>query len=122
MAVDKQLKIASETKFLYAPLAHRLGLYLVKGELEDLAMLYTDAEMYHSIEANLKSTQDARNRFIRRFVNPIKESLQYEGYVFEIKARTKSISSIYRKMVKQGIPFEEVYDIFAIRVIIDTPQ
>jgi guanosine-3',5'-bis(diphosphate) 3'-pyrophosphohydrolase len=122
MVPDKQLKIASETKFLYAPLAHRLGLYLIKGELEDLAMLYTDAEVYHSIESSLKSTQDVRNRFIRRFINPIKEALQYEGYVFEIKARTKSISSIHRKMVKQGIPFEEVYDIFAIRIIIDTPQ
>ena len=122
MAPDKQLKIASETKFLYAPLAHRLGLYLVKGELEDLAMLYTDSEVYHSIEANLKSTKDVRNRFIRRFVNPIKEALQHEGYVFEIKARTKSISSIHRKMLKQGIPFEEIYDIFAIRIIIDTPQ
>jgi len=122
MAPDKQLKIASETKFLYAPLAHRLGLYLVKGELEDLAMFYTDSEVYHNIEANLKSTQDVRNRFIRRFVNPIKEALQYEGYVFDIKARTKSISSIHRKMVKQGIPFDEVYDIFAIRIIVDTPQ
>ena len=122
MVQDKQLKIASETKFLYAPLAHRLGLYLIKGELEDLAMLYTDGEVYRSIEANLKSTQDVRNRFIRRFINPIKEALQYEGYLFEIKARTKSISSIHRKMLKQGIPFEEVYDIFAIRIIIDTPQ
>ena len=122
MVPDKQLKIASETKFLYAPLAHRLGLYLVKGELEDLAMLYTDSEVYHNIEASLKSTKDVRNRFIRRFVDPIKDALQFEGYVFEIKARTKSISSIHRKMVKQGIPFEEVYDIFAIRIIIDTPQ
>ena len=121
MVADKQLKIASETKFLYAPLAHRLGLYSIKGELEDLAMMYTDSDVYHSIEASLKSTQDVRNRFIRRFVNPIREALQYEGYVFEIKARTKSISSIYRKMVAQGIPFEEVYDIFAIRIIVDTP-
>lgn len=122
MAPDKQLKIASETKFLYAPLAHRLGLYLIKSELEDLSMLYTDPDVYRTIEANLKSTQDVRNRFIRRFINPIREALQYEGYVFEIKARTKSISSIHRKMLQQGIPFEEVYDIFAIRIIIDTPQ
>lgn len=122
MAPDKQLKIASETKFLYAPLAHRLGLYLIKSELEDLSMLYTDPDVYRTIEANLKSTQDVRNRFIRRFVNPIREALQYEGYIFEIKARTKSISSIHRKMLQQGIPFEEVYDIFAIRIIIDTPQ
>ena len=121
MVADKQLKIASETKFLYAPLAHRLGLYLVKGELEDLAMMYTDSEVYHNIEASLKSSQDVRNRFIRRFINPIREALQFEGYIFEIKARTKSVSSIYRKMIAQGIPFEEVYDVFAIRIILDTP-
>jgi len=121
MVADKQLKIASETKFLYAPLAHRLGLYLVKGELEDLAMMYTDSEVYRNIEASLKSSQDVRNRFIRRFINPIREALQFEGYIFEIKARTKSVSSIYRKMIAQGIPFEEVYDVFAIRIILDTP-
>ena len=121
MAPDKQLKIASETKFLYAPLAHRLGLYSIKGELEDLALLYTDPEVFHTIEAKLKSTKDARNRFIRQFINPINEALKFEGYVFEIKARTKSISSIHRKMLAQGIPFEEVYDIFAIRIIVDTP-
>lgn len=121
MVADKQLKIASETKFLYAPLAHRLGLYSIKGELEDLSMMYTEPEVYHSIEASLKSTQDVRNRFIRRFIHPIREALQFEGYVFEIKARTKSISSIHRKMLAQGIPFEEVYDIFAIRIIVDTP-
>ncbi len=121
MVPDKQLKIASETKFLYAPLAHRLGLYSIKGELEDLAMMYTDSEVYHGIEDSLKSSQDVRNRFIRRFVNPIREALQFEGYIFDIKARTKSISSIHRKMIAQGIPFEEVYDIFAIRIILDTP-
>ncbi len=121
MAPDKQLKIASETKFLYAPLAHRLGLYSIKGELEDLALLYTDPEVFHTIEAKLKSTKDARNRFIRQFINPINEALKFEGYVFEIKASTKSISSIHRKMLAQGIPFEEVYDIFAIRIIVDTP-
>lgn len=121
MAPDKQLKIASETKFLYAPLAHRLGLHSIKGELEDLALLYTNPEVYHEIENKLKSTKDARNRFIRQFIAPIREALQFEGYVFDIKARTKSISSIHRKMLAQGIPFEEVYDIFAIRVIVDTP-
>jgi len=121
MAPDKQLKIASETKFLYAPLAHRLGLYSIKGELEDLAMLYTQPDIYHTIEAQLKSTKDARNRFIRQFVNPIREALQFEGYVFDIKARTKTIASVHRKMISQGIPFEEVYDIFAVRIIVDTP-
>jgi guanosine-3',5'-bis(diphosphate) 3'-pyrophosphohydrolase len=122
MREDKQLKIASETKFLYAPLAHRLGLYSIKSELEDLAFKYTEKEIYQQIEVALKSTQDVRNRFIRRFVHPIKEAMAHEGYVFDIKARTKSISSIWRKMKTKEIPFEEVYDVFAIRIIIDTPQ
>ena len=122
MRSDKQLKIASETKFLYAPLAHRLGLYSVKSELEDLALMYSEPEMYTKIETSLKSTKDVRNRFIRRFVHPIKEALLQEGYEFDVKARTKSISSIWRKMNNKGIPFEEIYDVFAIRIIVDTPQ
>jgi GTP pyrophosphokinase len=122
MRSDKQLKIASETKFLYAPLAHRLGLYSVKSELEDLALMYSEPEMYSKIESSLKSTKDVRNRFIRRFVHPIKEALHQEGYVFDVKARTKSISSIWRKMNNKGIPFEEIYDVFAVRIIVDTPQ
>lgn len=121
MAPEKRLKIASETKFLYAPLAHRLGLYSIKSELEDLAFKHTEPEVYQDIESKLKSTQDVRNRFIRRFVHPIREALLHEGYVFDIKARTKSISSIWRKMQTKGVPFDEVYDLFAIRVIIDTP-
>lgn len=121
MRPDKQLKIASETKFLYAPLAHRLGLYSVKSELEDLALKYTEPEVYAQIETALKSTQDVRSRFIRRFVAPIREALLFEGYVFDIKVRTKSVSSIWRKMQTKGIPFEEVYDVFAIRIITDSP-
>ena len=121
MRADKQLKIASETKFLYAPLAHRLGLYSIKSELEDLGLLYTNPEVYHEIEDALRSTKDVRNRFIRRFTQPIREALIHEGYVFDIKARTKSVSSIYRKMVTKNVPFEEVFDVFAIRVIVDTP-
>jgi len=121
MRHDKQIKIASETKFLYAPLAHRLGLYSIKSELEDLAFRYTEPEIYGDIEKKLKSTKDARNRFIRKFTQPIREALLHEGYIFQIKARTKSISSIYKKMKSKGIPFEEVYDIFAIRIILDTP-
>ncbi len=122
MRHDKQVKIASETTFLYAPLAHRLGLYSVKSELEDLALRYTDPEVYQDIEDKLKSTKDARNRFIRRFTNPIREALSREGYRYKIKVRTKSISSIYRKIRNKGVPFEEVYDIFAIRIILDTPE
>jgi GTP pyrophosphokinase len=120
MRADKQLKIASETKFLYAPLAHRLGLYSIKGELEDLALLYSEPEVYNLIEANLKSTQEVRTRFIRRFMQPIKEALQHENYHFDIKARTKSIASIGRKMHDKDIPFEEVFDVFAIRIIVDS--
>ncbi|MFT5860497.1 MAG: guanosine-3',5'-bis(diphosphate) 3'-pyrophosphohydrolase [Flavobacteriaceae bacterium] len=121
MRPDKQMKIASETKFLYAPLAHRLGLNSVKSELEDLALRYTEPTVYAEIETALKSSKDARNRFIRKFVTPIKDALTYEGYIFNIKARTKSISSIWRKMQTKGVPFEEVYDLFAIRIIVDTP-
>lgn len=122
MRPDKQMKIASETKFLYAPLAHRLGLYSAKSELEDLALRYTEPSIYLDIERKLKSTKDARNRFIRKFVLPIKESLTKDGYNFEIKARTKSISSIWRKMTTKEVPFEEVFDLFAIRIILDTPM
>lgn len=121
MREDKQLKIASETKFLYAPLAHRLGLYSIKSELEDLSFKYTEKEVYKQIEIALKSSQEVRNRFIRRFVLPIKEAMSNEGFQFEIKARTKSISSIWNKMQSKGIPFEEVYDVFAIRIILDSP-
>ncbi len=122
MRQDKRVKIASETTFLYAPLAHRLGLYSIKSELEDLAMRHTEPEVYQEIETKLKSTQDVRNRFIRRFTAPIRDELTREGYVYKIKVRTKSISSIWRKMRSKGIPFEEVYDVFAIRIILDTPQ
>ncbi len=122
MRSDKQLKIASETNFLYAPLAHRLGLYTIKTELEDLCLMYMNPEAYKEVESKLKKTKAVRQRFIRRFINPIKNALREEGYVFEIKARTKSISSIYRKMQHKQIPFEEVFDLFAIRIILDTPE
>jgi GTP pyrophosphokinase len=121
MRPDKQLKIASETRFLYAPLAHRFGLYSVKSELEDLSMKYCESEVYEDIRSKLKETQEARSRFIRKFVAPIKEHLGHEGYVFKIKARTKSISSIWKKMNTKDIPFEEVFDLFAIRIILETP-
>ncbi|MFZ9587336.1 MAG: RelA/SpoT family protein [Crocinitomicaceae bacterium] len=121
MKVEKQLKIASETRFLYAPLAHRLGLYPIKTELEDLSMKYCEPEVFKDIDAKLKSTQDVRNRFIRRFVAPVKEELERQGYHFEIKARPKSIFSIWRKMQSKNVPFEEVFDLFALRIIVDTP-
>lgn len=120
MRPDKQLKIASETRFLYAPLAHRLGLYSIKSELDDLAFKYTDPDTYDLLESKLKSSKDVRSRFIRRFTNPIKLALDNEGYKYEIKVRTKSVASIWKKMQTKEIPFEEVYDLFAIRIIVDS--
>ncbi len=122
MRSDKQLKIASETNFLYAPLAHRLGLYSLKSEFEDLCLMYMNPAAYDEIQNKLKSTKAVRQRFIRRFMNPIKVALQDEGYDFNIKARTKSVASIWRKMKNKEVPFEEVFDLFAIRIILDTPE
>jgi GTP pyrophosphokinase len=121
MRADKRLKIASETKFLYAPLAHRLGLHSIKSELEDLSFMHSDPEHYQEVESKLKSTKESRNRFIKSFTEPIKEVLNHEGYVYDVKARTKSIASIWRKMQTKSIPFEEVYDLFAVRIIVETP-
>ncbi len=121
MSRKGQLKIASETLYLYAPLAHRLGLYSIKSELEDLALKYKEPESYNEIVQKLKKSEDVRNRFIRSFTHPIKKALAKEGYTFEIKGRTKSIHSIYDKIKNKGLQFEEIYDIFAIRIILDTP-
>ncbi|MCC6400722.1 MAG: bifunctional (p)ppGpp synthetase/guanosine-3',5'-bis(diphosphate) 3'-pyrophosphohydrolase [Flavobacteriales bacterium] len=120
MVRDKQLKIASETLFLYAPLAHRLGLYSIKSELEDLALKFKEPDVYADIEQRLKKGEAVRKRFISRFMLPIRESLDREGFTYEIKGRPKSIHSIYNKMLKKNVTFEEVYDVFAIRIIIDT--
>ena len=121
MPRHKQLKIASETLYLYAPLAHRLGLYVIKSELEDLYLKYTDTEVYTDIKDRIRQSQSARNRFIKEFVHPIDEELKSQGFQFEIKGRPKSIYSILKKIKKQNISFEEVYDLFAIRVILDVP-
>ncbi|MAE81961.1 MAG: RelA/SpoT family protein, partial [Flammeovirgaceae bacterium] len=120
MPRDKQLKIANETIYLYAPLAHRLGLYAIKSELEDLYLKYTDREAYVHIANKINATKDARNKFIRNFIKPIKEELNSQSFNYEIKGRPKSIHSINNKMRKQNVPFEEVYDLFAIRIIVDT--
>ena len=117
MREDKQLKIASETIFIYAPLAHRMGLYNIKSELEDLSLKYTKPEDYFGIERKLTETKQEREKYINDFISALKEKLDEEGLEFEIKGRSKSINSIYRKMVNQGIPFEDVYDLFAIRII-----
>jgi guanosine-3',5'-bis(diphosphate) 3'-pyrophosphohydrolase len=122
MPRHKQLKIASETIYLYAPLAHRLGLYAIKTELEDLHLKYTDTEIYADLKGKVKQSQSARNRFIKEFVQPIDDELKAQGFSYEIKGRPKSIYSILKKMRKQNVTFEEVYDLFAIRVILDVPH
>ena len=117
MAEDKQLKIASETIFIYAPLAHRMGLYNIKSELEDLSLKYTKPEEYYSIERKLQETNAERKSYIHDFSEIIKKELENEGLEFEIKGRSKSVFSIHRKMQSQRISFEEVYDKFAVRII-----
>ncbi|MFY0601677.1 MAG: bifunctional (p)ppGpp synthetase/guanosine-3',5'-bis(diphosphate) 3'-pyrophosphohydrolase [Cyclobacteriaceae bacterium] len=120
MPRDKQLKIANETIYIYAPLAHRLGLYTIKSELEDLYLKYTDRETYSDIANKINATKDVRAKFIRNFIKPIKDELNAQEFTYEIKGRPKSIHSILNKMRKQNVPFEEVYDLFAIRIIVDT--
>ncbi|MEO1049592.1 MAG: bifunctional (p)ppGpp synthetase/guanosine-3',5'-bis(diphosphate) 3'-pyrophosphohydrolase [Bacteroidota bacterium] len=120
MPRHKQLKVASETIFLYAPLAHRLGLYSIKSELEDLYLKYTEQEVYQAIMGKIDDTKEERTRFIKKFIRPIQKELQEHGVKTIIKGRLKSVFSIWNKMKKQSIPFEEVYDLFAIRIIIDT--
>ncbi len=118
----KQWKVAHETMYLFAPLAHRLGFHAIKSELEDLALKYTEPEAFSNIQRRLTDTQEERNRFISTFTQPIRKALQNDGLDYKILARTKSIYSIWGKMQKKGISFDEVYDIFAIRVVLDTPE
>lgn len=121
MQRDKQLKIASETLYLYAPLAHRLGLNAIKTEMEDLGLKYTEPNLFNNIEQRLKDTEPERKKFITKFIVPIKEILEEQGLQAKIIGRPKSIFSIHNKIKHKGVPFEEIYDIFAIRIIIDTP-
>jgi len=122
MPAHKKRKIAAETLFLYAPLAHRLGLYSIKSDLEDLGLKHTEPDVYESIEGKLKKTKAVRTRFVNQFTLPIKRKLDNGGITYDVKGRTKSIFSIWNKMQKKGIPFEEVYDVFAIRVVITSEQ
>lgn len=117
MQADKQVKIASETLFIYAPLAHRLGLYNIKTELEDLGLKYTENEVYNDIFDKITESKEEQEIYIESFSNTIKESLDHEGFKYYIKGRTKSIYSIRKKMFDQGVSFDEVYDKFAIRII-----
>ncbi len=120
---SERLPLASETYFLYAPLAHRLGYYNIKTEMEDLAVKYLEPEKYKFVDSRLKQTTASRNRLIREFSAPLDEQLVKHNFKFTIKSRTKSIHSIMLKMKKQGVDFDEVYDLFAVRIIIDsTPE
>lgn len=121
MKHEKQLKISSETVYVYAPLAHRMGLYNMKTEMEDLAMKYLEPDTYKEIARKLAETKRERTRYINEFIKPLKESLEKEAINFEIYGRPKSIHSIWNKMKKKGVSFEEVYDLFAIRIILNSP-
>jgi GTP pyrophosphokinase len=121
MKREKQLKIASETVYVYAPLAHRMGLYNIKTEMEDLAMKYMEPDSYHYIAEKLANTKRERTRYINDFIRPIKEKLTNGKFDFEIYGRPKSIHSIWNKMKKKGVSFDEVYDLFAIRIILNSP-
>lgn len=117
MRADKQVKIASETLYIYAPLAHRIGLYNIKTELEDLGLKYTEPEVYNDILEKMQESKEEQDAYIKAFSKVIEKSLNKEGLNYEIKGRPKSIFSIRRKMVKQGVSFDEVYDKFAVRII-----
>lgn len=123
MKREKQLKVSSETVYIYAPLAHRMGLYSIKTELEDLAMKYMEPDVYKDIARKLSETKKERARFINEFIKPIKEKVEKANLKAEVYGRPKSIHSIWNKIKKKGVEFEEVYDLFAIRVILDsTPE
>lgn len=122
MLPHKQMKIASETIYLFAPLAHRLGLYAIKSELEDLSLKFRFPEQYAAIEERLFATSAARGQYIERFNHPIIQKLHQSGMRFEISARVKSVYSIWKKMKEKQIPFEEVYDLFAVRIVFDTSE
>jgi GTP diphosphokinase / guanosine-3',5'-bis(diphosphate) 3'-diphosphatase len=121
MKQEKQLKIASETIWVYSPLAHRMGLYNIKTELEDLSMKYLEPDKYREIAKKLAETKRERTKYINEFIRPLKDKLTNSQYPTEIYGRPKSIHSIWNKIKKKGVSFEEVYDLFAIRVILDVP-
>jgi len=121
MKREKQLKISSETVYVYAPLAHRMGLYNIKTEMEDLSMKYMEPDTYRYIAQKLNDTKRERTKYINDFIRPLKEKLEKANFDFEIYGRPKSIHSISTKMKKKGVSFEEVYDLFAIRILVSAP-
>ena len=122
MPPAKQYKIAGETEYIYAPLAHRLGLFRIKTELENLSVKYDHPETYHEIEQKLEGEKKSLNKFYNEFSEPINEKLKSQGYEFELKERIKSVYSIWNKMSTRNIPFEEVYDILALRIIFESRE
>ena len=114
-------RVSEEASYLYAPLAHKLGLYKLKSELEDLSLKYLEHDAYYMIKDKLNETKKSRDKYIENFIKPIREKLEADGYKFHMKGRTKSIHSIWQKMKKQKCEFEGIYDLFAIRIIIDAP-
>ena len=122
MTKEEQQEISQEVSYLYAPLAHRMGLYGIKTELEDLSLKYTSYDIYKEIAHKLNETKKSRDTYIHKFIEPVKKRLQENNLKFEIKGRTKSIYSIWNKMRKQQVPFEKVYDLVAIRIIIDCDE
>ena len=118
---EARRKVSEEAAYLYAPLAHKLGLYRLKSELEDLSLKYLEHDAYYLIKEKLNATKKSRDEYIEKFIRPIDEKLKKAGLKFHMKGRTKSIHSIYQKMKKQKCPFEGVYDLFAIRIILDSP-
>ncbi len=121
MPRHKQLSIAAETDYIYAPLAHRLGLYNIKSELQDIILRIQEPEIYEEIETKLTDSEQQRKRYIREFIRPLKEKLDELGFEYRIVGRPKSIASIYNKIRKKQVPFEEIYDLFAIRIILSVP-
>lgn len=117
---EEQLKLAQETSYIYIPFAHRLGLYNIKSEMEDRALRYSNPKIYREIEQKLKDSKSAREAYIAQFVAPITEELDRRGIKYKMKYRTKTIASILNKMRKSQVEFEEIYDIFAVRFIIDS--
>ena len=121
LSEDDRIRLATEAAYLYAPLSHRMGLYKIKSELEDLSLKYIDRKQFDYIKQKLNETKRSRDAYIARFIAPLKEKLEQAGFKFEIKGRTKSIHSINNKLKKQKVDFENIYDLFAIRVVLDTP-
>lgn len=117
-----RIRLATEASYLYAPLAHRLGLYNIKSELEDLSLKYLDPKQYYYIKDKLNETKRSRDEYIENFINPVQTKLEESGLKFEIKGRTKSIYSINNKLKKQKVEFEGIYDLFAIRIVLDSPK